>query len=169
MAKNIKITGVSPNRTYTKKYETFRGVDFSKDASMVDDFHSPHAPNIIADSGGFPEKRLGWRTVGRFDARINGIFGFGDGENACTIVHSGTKIYRLCGGECEELLDGIADNISTAKYFKGKLCILTGNELRIIKLYSIKAYGIIKPAKGEFQWITLLSGSFWQVQSWCPW
>ncbi len=131
MARNIRISGVSPNEVYTKHYATFRGVDFSKDASMVDDEHSPDARNIISDSEALPEKRLGWRTVMKFTAPINGIFQFGAEDEKCTIVHTGTEIYKLKGDERELLIEGIADRRSTGKYFKGKLCILTGEEFLV--------------------------------------
>lgn len=128
MARNVGVTGVTPNSLHTKHYTTFRGVDFSKDASMVDDEHSPDAKNIIPDSGGLPEKRVGWRTIMNFDAQINGIFSFGAEENKCTIVHAGTGIYKLKDGERVLLLENIANKKSVGKYFKGKLCILTGEE-----------------------------------------
>ncbi len=127
MAKASKNT-VSPNMVYTKAYEKFRGVDFSQDASMVDDEHSPYAQNLISDTDGFPEKRLGWRTVEAFEQRINGIFSFGSKENNCMVVHAGTSVYKLQDGEMTELITGIADARSQGKYFKGKLCILTGEE-----------------------------------------
>ncbi len=116
------------NKIFIKNYRTFRGVDFSKDASMVDDEHSPDAVNLISDVSGFPEKRVGWRSVLNFDGRINGIFAFDGDEETCTIVHCGTKIYKLSDEETTLLIEDIADNKSTARYFKGKLCILTGNE-----------------------------------------
>ncbi|MBQ8003984.1 MAG: hypothetical protein IJ299_02720, partial [Oscillospiraceae bacterium] len=91
MAKSSKLN-VSVNPVYTKKYETFRGVDFSCDASMVDDEHSPEAKNLISDTAGVPEKRLGWRTVENFGAHINGIFSFGNEDNQCMIIHAGTSL-----------------------------------------------------------------------------
>ena len=112
MARNVGVTGVTPNSLHTKHYTTFRGVDFSKDASMVDDEHSPDAKNIIPDSGGLPEKRVGWRTIMNFDAQINGIFSFGAEENKCTIVHAGTGIYKLKDGERVLLLENIANKKS---------------------------------------------------------
>ena len=128
MPKIVNIGTSSAPTIYTKKYEKFRGVDFSRDASMVDDAHSPEAKNLISDTDGFPEKRLGWRTVQNFGARVNGIFSFGTEEEQCMIIHAGTSIYKLEDGEVTELLDGIADSRSQGKYFKGKLCILTGAE-----------------------------------------
>ncbi len=127
MAKASKNT-VSPNMVYTKIYEKFRGVDFSQDASTVDDEHSPDAKNLISDTDGLPEKRLGWRTVEAFEQRINGIFSFGSEEDNCMVVHAGTSVYKLQDGEMTELITGIADARSQGKYFKGKLCILTGEE-----------------------------------------
>ena len=103
MAKISKITP-SPNTVYTKKYETFRGVDFSRDASMVDDIHSPDAKNLISDTDGFPEKRVGWRTLKKLDGRINGIYSFDGDSHQCTLIHSGDKMYKLKDGELTELL-----------------------------------------------------------------
>lgn len=120
---------VKENKVYVKNYRVFRGVDFSKDASMVDDEHSPEAINLISDVSGLPEKRLGWRSIASFDGRINGIFSF-DGEGKkCRIVHAGDKLYKLSEeNEAELIKEGIADERSCAKYFKGRLCILTGAE-----------------------------------------
>ena len=42
----------------TTIYGTFKGVDFSVDSALVDKSRSPYAPNLIADVGGMPEKRL---------------------------------------------------------------------------------------------------------------
>ena len=120
MAKEVKVKGVRNNAVYTKQYRTFRGVDFSKDASMVDDEHSPDARNLISDTDGFPEKRLGWRTILQFDAAINGVFSFGDEEKTHMIVHAVDKIYKLIGEKSEVIYSGVANNRSNGKYFKGK-------------------------------------------------
>ena len=127
---------------YTKKFTTFRGVDFSVSETMVDDSRSPRAVNLIADLNGFPEKRLGWRTIKKLSTRINGIFHYrgiikqGEGEAEteeivdCFVVHAGDKIYRWNGEEeTTELLSGINDNISTGRLFNERLFILTGAEL----------------------------------------
>ncbi len=127
MAKKSKLN-VSANTVYTKKYETFRGVDFSKDEFMVDDEHSPNAKNLISDTDGFPEKRIGWRTIKKLDARINGVYSFENDDKGCMVIHAGTKIYKLVDDELTLLIENIADNRSMGKYFKGKLCILTGEE-----------------------------------------
>ncbi len=136
-------TPTSPT-VYTKKYGTFRGVDFSQSETMVDDSRSPYAVNVISDTGGFPEKRLGWRTLKTLGGRINGIYHYnglvklGEGEDEtealvdCFIIHAGSKIYSWSGKEKDEpreLLSGINDAISTGRYFKERLFILTGAEL----------------------------------------
>ena len=45
-----------------KSYKRFRGVDYSTDETQIDDGRSPRAVNVIADEGGAPERRWGWRT-----------------------------------------------------------------------------------------------------------
>lgn len=136
-------TPTSPT-IYTKRYGTFRGVDFSQSETMVDDSRSPYAENLISDTGGFPEKRLGWRTVKELDGRINGIYHYkgmvkdeqeteGGDETLveCYIIHAGEKIYSWSGLEEDtpvEILSGINDARSTGKMFKERLFILTGAE-----------------------------------------
>lgn len=129
-------TPTSPT-IYTKRYGNFRGVDFSQSETMVDDSRSPHAVNVISDTGGFPEKRLGWRTLKTLGGRINGIYhykGLQDTGNIvdCFIIHAGGKIYSWSGSEGDapvELLSGINDARSTGRCFKERLFILTGAEL----------------------------------------
>lgn len=139
-------TPTSPT-IYTKKYGSFRGVDFSQSETMVDDSRSPHAVNVISDTGGFPEKRLGWRTLHMLDGRINGIYHYkglvthkaeAEGEEDteelvdCFIIHAGTKIYSWSGTSEDaptELFSGINDARSTGRCFKERLFILTGAEL----------------------------------------
>ena len=98
---------------------------------MVDDARSPDAENVISDLDGFPEKRLGWRTLKTFDGKINGIFNFGDIENRYAVVHAGEKIYKVKDGVATEVYSGCADQKSCGKYFRGKLCILTGEEFLV--------------------------------------
>ncbi len=112
---------------------------------MVDDSRSPHAVNVMPDTGGFPEKRLGWRTLKSLDGRVNGIWHYkgivtqeaetGEEDTEmlvdCFVIHAGTKIYSWSGREEEEpkeLLSGINDARSCGRYFKERLFILTGAE-----------------------------------------
>lgn len=112
----------------TKRYDRFRGVDFSTDPALVDDARSPWAPNMVADKGGMPEKRPGWRTLVQMEGRINGLFRteFDDVEHL--LVHAGTKLLRWYedGTAAEELADGLPDERSTAVYMGGYLWLFTG-------------------------------------------
>lgn len=128
MARKTRLSAVSPNKVYVKKYEKFRGVDFSRDESKVDDAHSPTGKNLISGAGGYPEKRIGWRKIHDFGGKINGIYPF-DGENGSHfVVHAGTDLVKYENGESTVLMSDITDKPSCGKYFKGKLCILTGGE-----------------------------------------
>ena len=144
MPKMTNIGNPTSPAIYTKKYTTFRGVDFSVSETMVDDSRSPHAVNVVSDTGGFPEKRLGWRTLKTLDGRINGIYHYkgvvkqGEGEEEtealieCFVIHAGTKIYSWSGSKEEapkELLTGINNAQSVGRRFKNALFILTGAEL----------------------------------------
>lgn len=137
MPKMTNIGNPTSPAIYTKKFTTFRGVDFSVSETMVDDSRSPYAVNVISDTGGFPEKRLGWRTLINLGERINGIYRYkgmvGEEDNErlveCFIIHAGDKIYKWSGsGEATEILSGINDAKSTARLFKNALFILTGRE-----------------------------------------
>lgn len=85
-----------PSEGY-KVYQQFRGIDLLTDDTQIDDSRSPWAVNLISDAGGYPEKRVGWRTLHQFSdkARINGLWSFViDGEKQM-IVHAGTRLLKL--------------------------------------------------------------------------
>ena len=116
----------------TKKYERFRGVDFSTDPALVDDARSPWAPNMVADMGGMPEKRPGWRTLQTFDGRINGLYDAVFDGVTHQLVHAGTKLYRWFeDGETPSVLlaENLPDERSTAVYMGGDLWLFTGDGL----------------------------------------
>ena len=121
-----KKTGVSIQRTI---YSTFRGADFSTDPSLVERYRSPLCTNIIADGGGMPQKRSGWRTLHRqpVDGRVNGIFSAPfDGETQ-KLAHVGTKLYLFDDDEIlDQLAVGLPDHKSRSAYMNGKLWIVTG-------------------------------------------
>ncbi len=114
-----------------KKYERFRGVDFSTDPALVDDARSPWAPNIVADMGGMPEKRPGWRTLKTLDGRINGLFSATFDGVTHLLAHAGTKLWRWYedGAAAAELASGLPDARSMAVYMGGSLWIFTGGGL----------------------------------------
>lgn len=117
----------------TTVYSRFKGVDFSIDASLVDKDRSPYAPNLIADVGGMPEKRLGWRVLHQLEQPINGIwYGEINGQKAF-IAHGGTKIYKFTAIGFEVIQEGVNNAKSTAFFMRsaddtGKIYILTGKE-----------------------------------------
>lgn len=128
MSKIISTGGASPH-IFTKRYDKFSGVDFSTDLTQIDDNRSPYAVNVISDSGGFPEKRVGWRTLKQFDDKINGVFSLEDN----IVVHSGSKMYLLAGDGAEPavLMEELNDDKSFGIVFVGKLWILTGKEFLV--------------------------------------
>lgn len=117
----------------TTVYGTFKGVDFSVDSSLVDKSRSPYAPNLVADKGGMPEKRLGWRTLHQIEQPINGLWhGEINGEKYY-IAHGGTKLYKFTNDSIEVIRENVNNAVSNAFFMreyddKGKLYILTGNE-----------------------------------------
>lgn len=117
----------------TTVYSRFKGVDFSVDASLVSKDRSPYAPNLIADVGGMPEKRLGWRTLHTLEQPINGIwYGEINGQKSF-IAHGGTKIYKFTAVNFEIIKENVNNAKSTAFFMRssddtGKIYILTGGE-----------------------------------------
>lgn len=126
-----------------KVYQQFRGIDLLTDDTQIDDSRSPWAVNLISDAGGYPEKRVGWRTIHKFsdNGQINGLWSFTlDGERQM-IVHTGTKLVRLKQPDITSLSwtedkpmtevvlkTGLNNDKSTGFYFNGDLWILTGKE-----------------------------------------
>ena len=123
--RNIKIS--------TTVYGRFKGVDFSVDDSLVDKDRSPYAPNLIADVGGMPEKRLGWRVLHQLEQPINGIwYGEINGQKSF-IAHGGTKIYKFTAIGFEVVKEDVNNAKSSAFFMRssddtGKIYILTGKE-----------------------------------------
>ncbi|MBR5484878.1 MAG: hypothetical protein IKV41_00005 [Oscillospiraceae bacterium] len=114
---------------YNKEYNKFKGVDMSADPALIDESRSPWAPNLISDTGGNPEKRMGWRVLAAVDKPVNGIFRTVLGGNEDYLVHGGTKLYKWDGtGEAVLLKSGIANSKSAAVTMAGKCWILTGSE-----------------------------------------
>lgn len=121
-------SGVSINTT---TYGQFKGVDFSTDPSLVDRSRSPFSVNMVADAGGMPEKRLGWRTLNTIEKPVNGLFVAVIDQQQHFIAHGGTKIYEFFPDvktEPVELKSGVTSSRSVAQNMGGKLWILTGGE-----------------------------------------
>ena len=120
----------------TSVYGKFRGVDFSVDPSLVDDSRSPYAPNLISDTGGMPEKRLGWRTLHTIEQPVNGLFHAEFGNEEYFIAHGGTKLYKWTDEGFEVLYESVTNHKSTAFYAQkedgSRLYILTGGEYLVL-------------------------------------
>jgi len=115
----------------TKIYRKFRGVDFTTDPSLVDDSRSPWATNIVADEGGMPEKRVGYRTVKELGDDIYGLYSAEFDGVKHLLAHSGTKLYRWYEDSTAsaELSTAFPESKSVAVYMNDKLWIFTGNGL----------------------------------------
>ena len=119
-----KKSGVSIRSTI---YSTFRGADFSTDPSLVEKYRSPLCTNIVADGGGMPQKRLGWRTLHRMTGTVYGLFSAAFNGEVKRLAHVGTKLYLWDeDGEPEELLSGLPEHKSRGAFLCGKLWIVTG-------------------------------------------
>lgn len=127
-----RLTVNAPAQTavHTKRYSSFKGVDFSADPTQVDDSRSPWAVNVISDEGGCPQKRPGWRKLASVDGPVYGIYQYKTDETQAYIVHAGAKLYSWQGGEDApvSLLEGLTGTTSDGFMWKDKLYILTGAE-----------------------------------------
>lgn len=109
------------------RYAAFRGADFSTDPSLVESCRSPLCTNIVADGGGMPQKRLGYRTVQSLGDTVYGLFGAEFGGTVKRLVHAGTKLYAWADdGTPAVLLSGLPRRKSRAVFLAGKLWIVTG-------------------------------------------
>lgn len=109
------------------QYAAFRGADFSTDPSLVESCRSPLCTNIVADGGGMPQKRLGWRTVQNLGDTVYGLFGADFGGTVKNLAHAGTKLYVWADdGTPTVLLSGLPRHKSRAVFLAGKLWIVTG-------------------------------------------
>lgn len=131
---------------YTKVNAYFRGVDLNNSPSNVDFSRSPAAPNMIRDQVGKVRKRMGYTTVATATngGKINGVHEL----NGKRLVHAGTALYLWAPGtetEWTELAADMADALSDAFQFDGKLYILDGAHFRVydgtdVTLVSAKPY-----------------------------
>lgn len=119
-----KKTGVSIRQSV---YKTFRGADFSTDPSLVESCRSPLCTNIVADGGGMPQKRLGYRTVQSLGDTVYGLFGAEFDGAEKKLAHIGTALYAWDDETAPtEILTGLPERRSRAAYLAGKLWIVTG-------------------------------------------
>lgn len=126
---------------HTTTYGQFKGVDFSTDPSLVDKSRSPYAVNMVADTGGMPEKRMGWRTISTIESPVNGLFVAVIQQNTHFIAHGGTKIYEWFPNENKSpvvLKENVTNNRSVAQNMGEKLWILTGGDYLVFDGETVK-------------------------------
>lgn len=117
-----KKRGVSIQRTV---YQTFKGADFSTDPSLVDRSRSPLCTNIVADGGGMPQKRAGWRVLHTLEGKVNGLFCASFSGTVRYLAHVGTKMYTWADDtDPVQIATGMQDHKSRAAFLNGKLWIV---------------------------------------------
>lgn len=114
----------------SRRYERFRGVDFSTDPSKVDPSRSPYALNVISDAGGYPEKRAGWDELHapNYGYAVNGLFFLATDDGPVYLAHIGTKLYSWDESDEDAVLlySLMNDAKSTAFAHDGILYIMDG-------------------------------------------
>lgn len=75
-------------------FENFRGVDFSNSPYKVAQNRAISAKNLIY-SDGLVRKRNGWKSLLKFNKRINGVFSFEINNEKFILVYSGTSFYLV--------------------------------------------------------------------------
>lgn len=94
----INTNNIPEASLHTKVYHQFLGVDFTTDDTNISDSRSPDSINLIADAAGFPEKRLGWRTIHNYSCEhetrhINGLYYANFDGYKVILVHVSTLLY----------------------------------------------------------------------------
>lgn len=129
----------SSPKKYKTEYSNFKGVDFSSNPTQIDDKRGAIGTvNLISDTGGFPEKRKGWRKLLECEAPVNGLYrGTIDGEEHF-LVHGGTKLYKWTDDSITQLKTGLTNAKGTAFTLDGKIYILTGGEYLVYDGETVK-------------------------------
>ena len=119
----------SPKR-YKTEYTKFKGVDLSSNPTQVDSTRGASGTvNLISDSGGFPEKRKGWRVLLNVEKPVNGLYrGIIKGREYF-LVHGGTRLYKWTESALTELKSGLTNKQGTSFTLNDKMYVLTGGEL----------------------------------------
>ena len=118
----------SPKR-YKTEYSKFKGVDLSSNPTQVDSTRGASGTvNLISDSGGFPEKRKGWRVLLNVEKPVNGLYrGIIKGREYF-LVHGGTRLYKWTESALTELKSGLTNKQGTSFTLNDKMYVLTGGE-----------------------------------------
>ena len=147
------------------------GIDYTSNTANVNVHQSPNAPNMIRSEPGKVRKRMGYKRLYTFPARINGCHML----KGKTLIHAGTAIY-LMPEEGKEpgdaLYSDMADARSKSWQMEDKLFIADGKCLLMYDGESVKKASdeakiptltIAKPPKGggtEYEALNLLQPKF---------
>lgn len=149
----IKMPMLADATLHTKGYNYFRGCDVTTDPAEIDSTRSPDSLNMLADDAGFPEKRVGWRTLvdwgdqhpiyGLFLAHLKGMDApcfvvhdagslevckdFGDGDYFSRHYTDGERI-----PDWHSRWDRMEHRKSSAFSHDGKLYILDGSNITVV-------------------------------------
>lgn len=118
----------SPKK-YKTEYSKFKGVDLSSNPTQVDSARGASGTvNLISDSGGFPEKRKGWRVLLNVEKPVNGLYrGIIKGKEYF-LVHGGTRLYKWTENTLTDLKSGLTNKQGTSFTLNDKMYVLTGGE-----------------------------------------
>lgn len=118
-------TNITRKERSSLTLSNLRGADFSSSPLDAASNRAVEMRNLYCD-GGQLRKRHGWKEKLKFDGRINGIFDYRNGEYSATIVHAGTKIYRVKDGYSEDITGSfyITDSKSQGFSSQDKLYII---------------------------------------------
>ncbi len=101
----------------------------ASDPTNIDKSRSPYAPNLISDSDGYPEKRVGYRTLAVVESPVNAIFFANIKGKDEFIIHGGTKLYKWTVGQIPTVIKSNINNAKSVGFvFKNIFYIFTGKE-----------------------------------------
>lgn len=128
----------SPKK-YKTEYSKFKGVDLSSNPTQVDSARGAMGTvNLISDSGGFPEKRKGWRVLQTCEAPVNGLYRGVIKGKEYFLVHGGTRLYLWTENSIKELKSGLTNGKGTAFTLNDKMYVLTGGEYLVFDGETVK-------------------------------
>lgn len=128
----------SPKK-YKTEYSKFKGVDLSSNPTQVDSTRGAMGTvNLISDSGGFPEKRKGWRVLLNVEKPVNGLYRGVIKGKEYFLVHGGTKLYQWTDSSIKELKSGLTNGKGTAFTLNDKIYVLTGGEYLVFDGETVK-------------------------------
>ena len=124
---------------YTRIYENLRGVDLSIVPSRDSNTRFSYLENMYVDYGGTDtavESVVGFRTLARLGAKINGIFLSRIRENEdLIIVHAGTSLYTFNSSERDSIIKlnpiytELQNTRSRAVRFNDTIYIMDGSQI----------------------------------------